>query len=524
MKSKVSLLMKLQAMRIFNPALLANNRDRRKRKRILFTLTGAVAISALLIFYSAMMAYGYFKIGYGDVAPMLMFAVCSLFLFVFVLIRGSGALFESKDFDQIMSLPVEAWQVVLVKAASVYLFGLYVFVVFFIPAMVLYVIFMPSRAGTVVWLLVVTFFGPLFPTVLALALGTVVTSLVSRIPHRQLITILLYLALLAGVLAWTGRVSVQGEEALADLGVAVSAMIGRIYPPALWACSPLRGGIWAGAGFLIFSAGTAALFVGAVSRYYLKLNSLLASLKRGQRRKAASGKSTTVFRALFRKERKRLTSSTIYALNTTVGCLLMVLAGIAVLFADMGSLEAAFEIPGLPGHIQGILPWILGLLAAMCSTTAASLSLEGSSRWIMCSLPVTSAQIFRAKIALNLTVSLPCVLIGGTCFWIKFRPGTAETVLLFAVPFLCSVFSAVFGMYINVKFPIYDWTNEQQAVKNSMSVLITTFSGMAMGLVPLILILRFPAFSSQVTAAAGGIAFVITAVCWKRLQNIKLFV
>lgn len=524
MKNKVGVLMKLQVMRVFNPAFLVNNRDNRKRKRVILTIAGAIAVSMLLMFYSAMMAYGYLKIGYGNVIPMLMFAVCSLFVLAFTLFRGGGALFGSRDFDQIMSLPVKTWQVVLVKAASVYLIGLYGFLVFFMPAMVMYMIFMPVSAGTLAWMVVLTLLGPLFPTVLALALGTVITALTSRIPHRHLISILLYLAVLAGILVWTGRISVQGEEALADFGVAVSEMLGSIYPPALWATGPFAGHFQAGFGFVLFSVGTASVFVAAASRYYLKLNSLIASLKRGQRKKAASGKRTTAFAALFRKELKRLTSSTVYALNTTVGCLLMVLAGIAVLFADTGSIEAAFEIPGLSGHIERLLPWALGLLAAMSPTTAASLSLEGQNRWVMCSLPVTPAQIFGAKITLNLAINLPCMLFGAICFFVKFRPGIPETLLLFVIPFLYSLFAAVFGMYINVKFPVYDWTHEQQAVKNSMSVLVTTFSGMAMGLIPLLLTMRFPELSGLIPVICGVIALVITAVCWEKLKRTRLFV
>lgn len=524
MKDNVTILVKLQLMSVLNPAFVTGNRDKKKRQRVILTMAGAAAVSLILMVYSAMMAHGYLIIGYGSVIPMLMFAVCSLLIIAFTLFRGSGTLFGSKDFGLMMSLPVKTWQIVLAKSASLYLVGLYGFAVFFVPAMVMYMIFLPAGAGTFVWILVLTLFGPIFPTVLALTLGTVVAALTSRIPHRQFFSILLYLAVLVGVFVWTGRISVQGEEALADFGVAVSEMVGRIYPPALWADGPLRGNLTEGAWLLVFSAGTAGIFVSVVSRYYLKLNSLLASLKRTQRRSAAFGKRTTVFAALFRKERKRLTSCTIYALNTTVGCLLMILAGVAILFADEKSMEAALGMPGFSDHIQSLIPWILGLLAAMAPTTAPSLSLEGKNRWIMCSLPVTPVQVFGAKIAVNLAVSLPCVLLSGICFWIKFRPGLLETLLLFGIPSLCSLFAAVLGMYSNVKFPVYDWTHEQQAVKNSMSVLAAMLGGMAQGLIPLLLIMRFPSLSAPITLAGAAAAVTVTGVCWQKLKRTRLFV
>lgn len=524
MKNNVFLLLKLQMMRVLNPALFSGNRDKKRKRKTVFAVIGIALLSVLMMVYSGLIAYGYIVIGAGKVLPRMMMGLCSLVLIMLTFLKSGSALFGGKDFDQVMSLPVKTRQIVTAKIISVYLVGVVAFVVFFVPAVVLLFVLKGATFVDILWLVLMLFAAPVLPTIVSLMVGTLIAAVTSRFRYSQIFTIFLYVVFLAGMFVWTGKMATGGDAALINFGMFVSGMIGRIYPPAAWAAAPLEGrGYVELAGFLLLSGVVAVLFTAVVSRYYLRLNSALASLKRRQSKKVSSGKKATVFAALFRKEWKRLSTCTIYALNTTVGGLFMVLAGIAVLFATPQGLEIMLEIPGLAGYIKGFVPITLGLFAAMNSTTAASLSLEGHSRWVLLSLPVAPMEVFRAKIALNLAVCLPCVFVSGICFCIKFHPDFWEGLLFFLVPAVYSFFSSVFGMWANVKFPSYDWTHEQQAVKNSMSVMVTIFGGMALGIAPLMLSIRFMARATAITLAFTGVAFVITVICYEKLKHTRLY-
>ena len=238
--------------------------------------------------------------------------------------------------------------------------------------------------------------------------------------------------------------------------------------------------------------------------------------------KITYGKGSTIRKALLKKEWRRLLSCPIYAMNTVVGYVLMILLGVMVLTMKADTLEGMINIPGIEDQLVGAFPFIIAMCAGIAPMTAPSLSLEGKSRWIMCSLPVKSIEIFRAKITLNLLFAVPSVFLCSFCVWIKFPGTAADNLLLFVLPLAFSVFTAVFGMAVNVKFPRYDWTQEIQAVKNSASVLICVFTGMFAALIPLMIVMALPAFREVISWGFVIISAGLSAVFWKRLEKVRL--
>lgn len=132
-------------------------------------------------------------------------------------------------------------------------------------------------------------------------------------------------------------------------------------------------------------------------------------------------------------------------------------------------------------------------MGTLTSTTAASLSLEGKNRWIMCSAPTQARTVYNSKIAVNLTVILPVLYISAIFIRIAIPCSLMQTVLLFIIPTVYTFFISVLGVYLNIKFPKYDWTSEYYAVKGgAISVLATVGGGMASSLTPLYLCIIFP--------------------------------
>ena len=97
--------------------------------------------------------------------------------------------------------------------------------------------------------------------------------------------------------------------------------------------------------------------------------------------------------------------------------------------------------------------------AALSSTTYPSISLEGNHVWLTASLPVRSETIYKAKIIMNLCLTVPAILISSVLLSIRFRPDLLYAVLTVVISVLCSIFMAVFGLTVNIKFPNFEWTN-----------------------------------------------------------------
>lgn len=309
-----------------------------------------------------------------------------------------------------------------------------------------------------------------------------------------------------------------------DLGNVVADLIGRVYPPAVLATSLAEGrGVTGLAGFLLGSVGAAVIFVAAVSKNFLKVNSALASLRRSASAKLRFGKASPVFLALYKKEWRRLFSSTIYATNTLVGEIMMLLLTVSLFAMKPEAMEKAMGIPGVEEYIRTLFPLVAAMLVALNSTTACSLSLEGKSRWIACSLPVKSIEIFRAKIALNLSVAVPVCLVSAVCYCIRFRPTVSMAVPAFFVPVVYSVFASVTGMFVNVKLPSYDWTHEKQAVKSSASVLVAMLAGMTASLPPFFAAMSLPLYRGYITWGAAAVVFAASLVIYRVLAREELY-
>ena len=526
MKNKVWLLAKIQLMRVWNTEFFKDRGLRKKRKRFLLLSLGMVGIGALIMFYSALISLGFVQMGMGGAIPVVMMGICSLLLIAISFMKSGGTLFGGKNFDMVLSLPVTVRQVVLSRMLFLYGAGFLVFFAGFLPAAIVYTVNMGAGVGEVFNLLLAVVLGPCVPVVLSLVMSVLVMLLAERLPQREIFVIVLNVVIFVGILFWTGKISVtMDEKALMNMGKALANGVTSLYPPAGVAFSFLeKGSIW---GTLLFAVLSIALFWGfviLVSRFYVKINEMFSSSKSKNAGKVTYGKGSTIRKALLKKEWRRLLSCPIYAMNTVVGYVLMILLGIMVLTMKEETLTGMLDIPEIENQLTKAFPFIIAMCTGIAPMTAPSLSLEGKSRWIMCSLPVKSIEIFRAKITLNLLFAVPSALLCSLCVLIKFPGTAADNILLFVLPLVFGVFTAVFGMAVNVKFPSYDWTQEIQAVKNSASVLICVFTGMFATLLPLMIVMAIPALRAVISWGFVIVSAGLSVMLWKRLEKVRFWV
>ena len=215
---------------------------------------------------------------------------------------------------------------------------------------------------------------------------------------------------------------------------------------------------------------------------------------------------------------------TIYALNSTIGMVLLLVVALLLLFISPEALEQQSNIAGLSQMLRQVLPLVISVFITMTSTASASLSLEGKNRWIICSAPVRTIDIFNSKIAVNLTVICPFALISAALLGFKMGISLKQAILLCIVPMVYACFISVLGMYMNVKFPKYDWTSEYYAVKGgAISVLATMGGGMSSSLIPLFICIAFQNISSLIMAVTSILLLIFSFLLYKQLQRYRLY-
>lgn len=137
----------------------------------------------------------------------------------------------------------------------------------------------------------------------------------------------------------------------------------------------------------------------------------------------------------------------------------------------------------------------------------------------MCSIPVQPIVIFNAKIAVNLTIVLPVLWISLAFINNMFPLELMQRVLLFAAPTAVTFFIAVMGMFLNIKFPRYDWTSEYYAIKGgAISVLLTIGIGVIVNVLPLYLCIFLKDYSEIIISVVVGGVLAGTILIYRKIK------
>ena len=309
--------------------------------------------------------------------------------------------------------------------------------------------------------------------VLAVLLGWAVALLNRRARHKSLVTVVATLLFLAGyyaVFSWAGsavdalaldavQAGAAASRAAAPLRLLGLAALGKF--PALLllvavavACMLLCGRVLAGPylRLLTFEPGTAK------TEYHAKTH-----------------KKKPLRRALLQRELVHLGACPMWLLNCALSSLLLPVLGVAALWkaADLRTFTAVYPPESLPMLVCGVVCAIAG----MNFITAPSVSLEGSTLWLLQSLPVAPQQVLQAKLDLQLLLTLPGAWLCAGCAMATLRLPAGQGILVLAVLTAFVWLTAQLGLALGLCLPNLHWVSEAVVVKRSAASVLALFGG-----------------------------------------------
>ena len=490
---KLGLLVKVQVLGLFGINRLVHGDAKGGRLRIAVMLLGALVLAGFFAFYTYGMACSLVQVGAVDAIPVLAVAMGGLVGIGVAFLKANGQLFGFADFDLVMSMPVPTWQVVVSRIASLYGMNLVFALLLMVPMLGVYLVY--SSAGVLSWAVavVLVLLAPALPMAVAVVVAYAIAALAARMRYAKVamgvLTLLLVVAAVIGCAVWGGAApaGTSGMQELGRLGDQLSELVGSVYPPALWAGRVLAAGDGVAGGlFVLVSVVPLVVVVALMARWFLAINAALAT--GGATRGRVGGRvlrARSPFAALVGKELRLLVNTPVYLTNTVVGPLLAVVASIGIVVAGPQVLTGAVNVDlppealgALEAHVMALLPWVLALCMAMCSTSASALSLEGAHRWIMQTIPVSSRTIVGAKAATNLVLCVPACVVAGGIAAVGLHAHALQAIVFVGVPLAGTLFASACGVFLDARAPRYDWTTPYEVVKRSVSVMITLFAGM----------------------------------------------
>lgn len=454
--------------------------------------TSVVVLCALAICFLmfGVMFYGLFgmmadTIGILPEYHWFYFALVGLFAFgisfFFTAFTAKSELFEAKDNELLLSLPIRPRTILLSRMAILigteYLFSLLVM----LPAGLAWFGNAGSRAQLLPYIAGCLFL-PLLSASLASLIGWLLARLLAKARNKSVINTVLSLLFLAVyfIVYYNAQSYIQSLLENLDSSSRAVAAWGFLFE---WFGDGIASGnLLKLLGVILISLAVFAAAVILISRGFLKISS--GGTRTAKRRKGAlEFQSRSVPSALLRRELKRFTSSSVYMINCGLGLVLsLIAAGVLIVYA--GKIRTV-ALPLLKTgmftetEIALIVSIVLSFLASMDIVTAPSVSMEGRSLWIVRSAPIPTKQILHAKLRLHEYLCAPAALILSVTAAAVLKIGAVGWIVLLLVPQLFVLLSGAFGLMMNLLMPKLDWTNEAVPVKQSGAVLVTMLVQMA---------------------------------------------
>ena len=457
----------------------------------------------LVIFLSALIAFsvGFYVLGLleglngtGRESSLLAIFVLAATLLTVIegIYKSDSLIFNCKDDDLLLSLPITRREIVWLRIVKFYLFELAYDSLFLLPMMVVYAIRMPVEPTFYLVSAVMLVLMPIIPILVSILIGTAIAYFSTKFKKNNFVKVLLSFVMIMVIMVVSFGISgmshtASGLEVLGGIFANVGEKVERVYYPAgAYARMATEFKASELIIFILVNIVATIAVVFLISKIYFKVNSRLKvsrSVKREVETKEFQARRPIP--ALIRKELSRFFSSTVFVTNAGFG-LIAFLVGIGALCWKFDALEGILSEDGMMSFAEakamlpvGVFVW-MSFMTLMTFITGAMISLECKKINILKSLPVKATTILKAKILTALLIILPPILVGDLVAAIWFRFGIIETILLLLGSIAIPATMQTWGILVDLKRPMLDAENDTEVIKQSRNTLVLTVSAFTM--------------------------------------------
>lgn len=393
-----------------------------------------------------------------------------------------SSLYLSKDNDLLLSLPIPVKYIILSRLLGVYLIGAMYSSVVSVPCVLVYWFYAGITAanfiGDVLFIILIS----LFVLILSCILGLVVAKVSLKLKNKSFVIVIISIVFIAVYYFFYFKVQKLLSVLIANAALYASKVKGVAYVLYLFG-KVGEGNFTAAVSVVAITFLLLAVMWIALSSSFIKITT--SSFKTYDvKSKKRSFKMRSVSKAMFNKELMRFTSSSNYMLNCGLSSLILIVLGIVLIFKGNAVVDVfGFVFGTRSGYSQILLCAGICMASSMNDMTAPSVSLEGENIWIVHSLPISPWQVLKAKISLQLVLTVIPALFCALCIIFVVPISFIEFLLTMCTIILYILLYALFGLFMGLKMPNITWSNEITPIKQSFAVMITILAGWGYALI-----------------------------------------
>ena len=473
-------------------ALWASLSQGSKKKKSASGVVLIIVFAFLAVYMLGAISLVFFGIGFalkeqGDtwafftLASLISSALC-LFGSIFT---TKTQIFESKDNELLLSMPIPPKYILISRILVLLVVNYILEALVMLPALVMYGITIGYTIVGFIFALLSFILIPFLTLAVSAIIAWIISFIASKIRNKTLVSTAMFIVFFAAYMYFCfslGSITGSGEEMNIDLSGLKNTFIFYYLGNSISNENLLHFVI-----FTLVAVIPAIITFLVISYSFIKIITTKKTAKKAEF-KGNKDKSSSPFMALVKKELKRFFTSTAYIMNCGIGSIMLAILSVVVAInapSILEAIEVQFSDPtqAVPKElIYSFIPVIIAVassfIVSMSLVSAPSISLENNNLWILHSLPIKPKTILFAKITNHMIICTPVSIISVIIACVSLKVSFINVLLVVLTNIAIIAFSGYFGMLLGLKFPKFDWQNENVAVKQGFAIFGTMFGSM----------------------------------------------
>lgn len=448
---------------------------------------------------------------------MLFTAITAILILVEGIYKSGNLLFDCKDDNLLLALPVKKTTIVFIRLLKFYVFEVLYSALFMVPTLVAYATRTQVQSTFYLIAVLSVFILPIIPVIISSVVGAFISATSAKFKQKNLAQVVISMIVLLGVLYASfnlqGLLNQLGENA----NVIGDAIAKFYYPAVMFSKLATEFNIQDLLIWLGINIGASVVTIFIMSKIYFKINSSLKINKKSKGNSSYKIKVNKPFVALVKKELKKVGNTPVLITNAVFGMVLFLVVCFFVVFKiDSFQMDEQFISKAqIISNMSLILYGLISFGSFTSSVTSSMISLEGKRFPLLKSMPVSPYKVIMSKVATAMFIIIPFVIIGDVIFCVKFRFGILEMMMIIVASILLPAITEIFGILVNLKYPNMSADTDAEAVKQSSSSNICAIIG---------LLMTFITISAAIGLAVSGIGVVTGLVILNVVYGLVLLI
>ena len=188
--------------------------------------------------------------------------------------------------------------------------------------------------------------------------------------------------------------------------------------------------------------------------------------------------SSSKLRSYFKKEYQTFFRNPVYVINGLFGIfitpfLLPLSFRISTTAESIEQIRALVSAPEFSFYAVLFALAVIVLTSAINVVASSSFSREGASFWITKIIPYPLKQQAFVKALFSTSISMMGIIINCFIFKVYFNYGFIQIGVIAFVSILFAALWNLIGVFIDIKRPKLEWTNETEAIKQNVNVVLS---------------------------------------------------